>query len=106
VNDGGTVEYTTENIVVNVVAIAHKNIAIDVKVLGTGRELVKKLSTDTVEIWGAPSVIRNIRSYPIAVQNAEVGKVIQHELTSDMLAEGVNVKENTTIIISFEEAVN
>lgn len=106
VNDGGTVEYTTENIVVNVAAIAHKNVAIDVNVLGEGSNLVKKLSTDSIEIWGVPSIIRTIKSYTIVVKDAAIGKVVQHELTNDMLADGVNVKENTTIIISFEEALN
>lgn len=105
INDGGMVSYTTEDINVKVSAIAHKSIPVEVKVDGVGSELAKKLSTDSVEIWGAPSVVREVKSYVIEVANAAVGKTVQHELTSNKLAEGINVKENVTIIVSFEEAV-
>jgi hypothetical protein len=105
VNDGGAVEYTTEDFEVKVSAIAHKSIPVEVKVLGSGTGLVKSVSTDSVEIWGAPSVIRNIKSYPIVITNAYAGMVRQHELTSDMLAEGVSVKESVIITVSFEDLI-
>lgn len=105
VNDAGTIEYTTEEIVVNVSAIAHKSIPVEVKVLGTGTGLVKTISTDSVEIWGAPSVVREIKSYPIVITNAVAGMVKQHELTSEKLAEGVSVKESIIITISFDELI-
>ena len=105
VNDGGAVEYTTEEFVVNVFAIAHKRIPVEVKVLGNGAGLLKSISTDSVEIWGAPSVIRNIKSYPIIITNAYAGMVRQHELTSDMLSDGVSVKESVIITITFEELI-
>ena len=105
VNEGGAVEYTTEDFEVKVSAIAHKSIPVEVRVLGNGAGLVKSVSTDSIEIWGAPSVVRNIKSYPIVITNAYAGMVRQHELTSDMLAEGVNVKESVIITVSFEELI-
>ncbi len=106
VNDGGTIEYSTKEMEVKVSAIAHKNIPINVMVRGEGRNLPKKLSVDSVEIWGKPSLVRTISSYPIALERAEAGMVLQHEITGNSFDSGINIKENIIITISFEETVN
>ena len=103
VGNSGVVEYTTEEITVNVKATAHKTIPVEVTVLGSGTNLSKSLNIDTIEIWGVPSVVRGVKSYRIEVVDAYVGMVKQDEVTSDKLAEGVTVKENIIIKITFEE---
>ena len=103
VGNSGVVEYTTEEITVNVKATAHKTIPVEVMVLGSGTNLSKSLNIDTIEIWGVPSVVRGVKSYRIEVVDAYVGMVKQDEVTSDKLAEGVTVKENIIIKITFEE---
>ncbi len=102
----GTVEYSTEDIEVKVSAIAHRSIPINVKVSGTGSELVPKPSVDSIEIWGVPSVVRGISSYTIDISNAELGKVIQHSLTNKDLPKDVYVNEDITVTVSFEEALD
>jgi len=104
INGGDVVEYTTEGMNVTVSAVAHKSIPIEVIVNGSGKDLVKKISTDSIEIWGAPSIVSEIKSYPIVVANATAGKVVVHELTGDMLADGISVKEKVSITITFEKA--
>ncbi len=107
INVGNAIAYSTENINVNVKAIAHKSIPLNVKVRGQGNELVPKPSVSSVEIWGIPSVIRTIDEYVISFSDADVvvGEIKAHNLTSKNLSngEGVYVNENVTVTISFEE---
>ncbi len=106
INTQGLVEYDTEEIDVSVRAIAHKNIPIKVDVVYNPDGLIPKPSTDSVEIFGVPSVIRGINSYPITLEKAELGKTATYTLTSELLDEGASVKEDVTIIISFEEPIS
>lgn len=104
--DNVTIEYSTENIEVKVDAIAHKNIPVIVEVKGSGNQLVKKPAPDSVEVWGAPSKIIEILEYVIKLDKAELGKTATHTLTNDELPEGISVKENVVITISFEESAD
>ncbi len=106
VNVENTVNYSTEDIGVNVKAIAHKNILLSVKVLGEGGDLVAKPSTDSIEIWGVPSVVRDINNYTIELEKAEIGKTATYNMTSDSLPDGVSVEESIVITISFEEPIS
>ena len=102
VEDGQSVEYSTNGMSVAVSAIARKKVTVDVDVSGVGHDLSWELSTDTIEIFGAPSVIGNAGGYTIKLPTATEGKV-KYELTSDKLPEGVSVKENVVITITFEK---
>ena len=104
VDTGNAVEYTTEDIEVNVKAIAHKNIPLKVNVSGEGSDLIPKLSQDSVDIWGVPSVVRNITDYTIKLKTAEVDKPATYNMTSDSFPKGVFVNESIKITISFEES--
>ncbi len=99
------VDYTTDDIEVNVKAIAHKNVFLKIIVTGEGSELIPKPSSDSVEIFGTPSVVRGILDYTIMLERAEVGKTAKYDLTNDSFPSGVSVKENVTITISFEEPI-
>ncbi len=106
VNDGGTVEYSTEGMFVDVAAIAHKSITLKITAWNKdGEILATKQSADSIEIWGKPSIIRDINSYPIVIRNAVVGKTLQYDIVGDDIAKGVNVNENANITISFEETI-
>lgn len=100
--DGVDIDYSTENIEVNVNAIAHKNIHVIVTVTGEGSDLVPKPSPDTIEVWGTPSQIMTIHEYNITLEKAEIGKTATHMLTNKELPDGISVKENVVINISFE----
>ncbi len=106
VDINNAVSYATDDIKVNVKAIAHKNIPLKVIVSGEGSDLVAKPSTDSVEIWGVPSVIRDINDYTITLEKAEIGKTATYNMTSDSFPDGVSVKENVVIIISFEQPIS
>ena len=104
--DPTAMEYSTQEITVNIRTIAHKSIPVSVRVEGEGSELVAKPSVDSVEIWGTPSMVKTTDHYPIVIDKAEVGKTATYTVTSDDLPSGINVKENVTIIISFEEPMS
>ncbi len=103
VNENGLVEYTTEDVIVNVTAIAHKSIPVNVNVRG-GEDLTKKTTPDSIEILGTPSLVRDIKNYVFTVSNPEEGKTIEHLITSEKLPEGVYVKDDeVTVIVTFEK---
>ncbi len=101
----GTLNYSTDDIFVNVMASAHKTISLNVVVTGEGSHLIAKPNLSSLEIWGAPSVIRSIGDYTVEIERAELGKTAKYDITGDLFPEGINVKENVTIIISFEEPI-
>lgn len=104
VNENGLVEYTTEDITVNVTAIAHKTISVNVNLHG-GMDYTKKVTPDSIEIMGIPSKVRDMKPYTIDVTNPEVGKIVEHVITSEDLPDGVYVKDDeVTVVITFEKA--
>lgn len=102
--DNTVIEYSTKNIEVNVNAIAHKSIPVKVEVSGQGSDFVAKPSPDLVEVWGTPSEIITIMEYVVKLDKAEIGKTATHTLTNEELPEGISVKENIVINISFAES--
>ncbi len=97
--DDGIIKYSTADIDVNVKAIGHKNVPLRID---TAKGIIAKSGTNTVEIWGAPSIIRGINEHYIDMRDQKVGNNIPVELTSDSFPEGVYVKEDLKITISFE----
>ena len=104
--DPTAMDYSTDYVTVNIRTIAHKSIPVSVSVEGEGSELVAKPSVDSVEIWGIPSKVKATDHYPIVVDKAEAGKTATYTVTNGDLPLGINVKENVTIIISFEEPMS
>lgn len=100
VNINDIVEYSTEEIDVHVEAIAYKNIPLRIDV---APGVVYKSSTDTISIWGVPSVVRAINEYPIDKTDARPGTTSTIELTTDSFDDGVFVNDIIKIVISFEE---
>ncbi len=103
--DNSIVRYSTEDIAVVVYAYAHKSIPIEVIITGVGSDLIAKPMPNSVEIWGSPSKVAQIEKYTITVERAEAGKTFTHTLTTNDLPDGVNVKENVTVTIGFEESL-
>ncbi len=101
--DNTAIEYSTEDIEVNVNAIAHKSIPVKVEISGEGKDLVAKPSPDFVEVWGTPSEMMSITEYVVKLDKAELGKTATHTMTSEELPEGLSVKENVVINVGFEE---
>lgn len=104
--DAAAMEYSTDEVTVNIRTIAHKSIPVSISVKGEGSELVAKPSVDSVEIWGTPSKVKSTDYYPIVIDKAEVGKTATYTVTNEDFPSGINVKENVTIIISFEEPMS
>ena len=102
VEDGQAVEYSTEGMSVTVSAIARKRIPVIVEVEGVGKDLSYELSTDFIEISGAPSVINTVVSYDIRFKNVTEGKQ-QHKVTNIWKDHGVTIKEESVITITFEK---
>ncbi|MGM9644454.1 MAG: YbbR-like domain-containing protein [Eubacteriales bacterium] len=100
VNINDIVEYSTEEIDVHVEATAYKNIPLRIDV---APGVVYKSSTDTISIWGVPSVVRAINEYPIDKTDARPGTTSTIELTTDSFDDGVFVNDVIKVIISFEE---
>ena len=101
--DGTEIDYSTEEIEVNVDIFAHKQVPVRVEILDDKNKLIAKPSSDAIEVWGAPSEIMVISEYVITIEKAEVGKITPHEVSNKDLPDGVNVKENVIITVSFEE---
>lgn len=99
------IEYSTENINVHVMAIAHKEIPVRVNVVGEGAGLVATPSIKAVEVWGPPSLIKNVSEYVIKLDKAELGKDDSHLTSSEFVADGIFVTEGVQITISFTEKV-
>ncbi len=103
----GAVQYSTEEIAVNAEAVAHKKINLTVEIKNQDGSLIPKLSTDSIEVWGVPSVVREIKDeYLIKVEKAEIGKSVSHTFTDDDFPLGANIGNNITVVISFEEPVS
>lgn len=97
-----SIEYSTEEMSVLVKAIAHKEIDVKVIILNEGKGLVARPDIKTVEIWGAPSLVKAESEYVIELDKAELDKKVTHTITGDLLGEGVFVKEGV-ITIEFSE---
>ncbi len=106
VNTNDVVEYDTESIDVHVEAIAHKNIQLKIGITENPDGLIPKPSTDSIEIWGVPSLVRSISDHTVIIDKAEPGKTATYKLTSELFDEGVNVKEDVVITISFEVPIS
>lgn len=100
VNISDIVEYSTEEINVHVEATAYKNIPLRIEV---APGVVYKSSTETISIWGVPSVVRAINEYPIDKTEAKPGTTSTIELTTDSFDDGVFVNDIIKVVISFEE---
>lgn len=100
--DNADIEYSTEEMSVLVKAIAHKEIDVKVIILNEGKELVARPDIKTVEIWGAPSLVKAESEYVIELDKAELDKKVTHTITGDLLGEGVFVKDGV-ITIEFSE---
>ena len=100
-------EYSTADIDVTVKAIAHKSIQVNVICDTDNMDgMVAKVYPTSIEIWGTPSEILKMTTYDIRVNNPELGKTVTHTVTEETLPEGISVKENVVITISFEESVS
>ena len=91
VDESAIIECSTDGIEVIVNAIEHKNV--DVYVNG------EKLVGQSVEIWGAPSVIREVNACRISVDLGESGTVTTYTVSDKDFPNGVYFKENTVITI-------
>ncbi len=103
--ENGIIEYSTEEIEVHVMAIAHKEVPIRIDVIGEGDELVATPSIKAVEVWGAPSLIKQVSEYVITLDRAEIGKDATHTTSSELVGDGVFVTDGVQITISFTEKV-
>ncbi len=102
-----SVQYSTSNIMVQAEAVAHKKINLKVEIMSQEGALIPKLSTDSIEVWGIPTEIRKTNGdYLINVEKAEIGKSVIQTLTNNDFPEGVNIGNDITIVISFEEPVS
>lgn len=103
--DSGVIDYSTEEIEVNVSAIAHKEVPVKVYVMGSGSELIATPSIKAVEVWGAPSLTKFISEYVIFLDRAELGKDSIHTTSSEVVGEGLSVVEGIQITVRFTEMV-
>ena len=97
------VEYNTEALEVHVMAFAHKEVPVRVVVIGEGSEFVATPSIKALEVWGAPSLIKQATEYVIEIEKAEIGKDKSHLTTSELVPEGLYVTEGVQITIRFTE---
>ena len=97
------IEYNTENIEVHVVAVAHKEIPVRVVVNGEGSDLIATPSIKAVEVWGAPSLIKDATEYVIVFDKAEIGKDKSHITSSELVPEGLYVTDGVQIAVGFTE---
>ncbi len=101
VEGGEAVEYSTEGMSVTVSAIARKRIPIIVDI-AVDHDLTWELSTDYIEIMGAPSIISTVEGYEIKLPTAVEGKQ-QHRVNNAGLPDGATVKEEIVVTITFEK---
>ncbi len=106
----GVIDYSTDDIFVNVMANAHKDISLNVVVKGEGSDLDCTIEPQTtVSIWGSPSMIQAINEYTIEIDNAVAGQTVKiepselYERFALSFGEGVNVNGSQTIVIKFKE---
>ena len=103
--DNSVIAYSTESMEVHVAAIAHKEIPIRVDVIGEGRGLAATPSIKGIEVWGMPSLVKQVSEYVITLDRAEIGKDATHLTSSELVGEGVFVTEGVQITVSFTETV-
>lgn len=101
--DDTVVEYSTVDLKVNVVAIAHKEIPIRVDILNNENDLVATPSIKAIEIWGVPSMVKKTGVYVVTLDKAELGKDATHTTSSDLVGDDVFVTEGVQISIRFTE---
>ncbi len=108
----GTLEYSTDDIFVNVMAYVHKDIPLNIIVTGDGSKLDYTVEPkNTISIWGTPSVIQSIEEYRIEINDPTPGHVekIEYDRLCERFAiefgEDVHVTVNPTIIVTFKEPV-
>ena len=103
VQDKGMVEYSTEDIVVNVIATAHASVPINVRVEGSEQgDLIYTQDLTSIVISGAPSAVREVSEYVLVIEAPKIGDTVQKVLDNESLPEGVYVEAGRLINITFK----
>lgn len=94
VAEGAITECSTENIEIVVKAMEHKTVPVYVN--------NDTQSAQSVEIWGAPSIMKTVNECRIVINDAMPGSTVSYTITKKDFPAGVFFKENTVITIDFK----
>ena len=103
------IDYSTDNIGVQVKVIAHKDVPVKVKIKGDGSGLIAHTNPSTIRISGAPSILKEISEYSVEISDVSVGIVYSHQIEAPTgwIINDVNIENaETQMQIEFSNTTN
>lgn len=97
--DTGLISYSSNDIVVDVLAIGKKEVPLSVTVAGLeDGEWFATMSTEKVTLYGDPAVLAEIEEYIIGLDSVMIGQTVEVVLTDNDIDEGISFGENPILV--------